>query len=195
MHRMSITRKTLLTWLAFLFLTHGVGYFFSPEHVHDPSSPYKYVKYIIVLVYILFTIQNNTYSKLFFFAALIPLAVYYNVINSEPDMVNFVGYVLPAYFLFDIKNISQINWRSIVIWTILITSVIGYYEVIFLDNHFYMYNRSFQDYRMVSIFLNPNNLGIVITLLTFAYLEFFSTRKILSWLCYFNGLLIVVLSG
>lgn len=185
----------MLTWLAFLFLTHGIGYFFSPEHVHDPSSPYKYVKYVILLVYILFTIQNNLYSKLIFFAALIPLAVYYNVINSEPDMVNFMGYVLPAYFLFDIKNIRQINWRSIVIWTILITSVIGYYEVIFLDNHFYMYNRSFQDYRMVSIFLNPNNLGIVITLFTFAYLESFSIRKILSWLCYFNGLLIVVLSG
>ena len=192
---MSVTRKKLLTWLAFLFLTHGIAYFFSPEHVHDPSSPYKYLKYVIVLIYIFLTIQHNFYSKLIFFAALIPLAVYYNLINADPDMINFVGYVLPAYFLFDIKNIRQINWRAIVVWTILITSIVGYYEVIFLDNHFYMYNRSFQDYRMVSIFLNPNNLGVVITLFTFAYLEFFSTKKIVSWLCYFNGLLIVVLSG
>jgi hypothetical protein len=192
---MSVTRKTLLTWLAFLFLTHGIAYFLSPEHVHDPSSPYKYVKYLIVLVYILFTIRDNFSSKAIFFASLIPLAVYYNLINADPDMINFVGYVLPAYFLFDIKNLRQINWRAIVVWTILITSMLGYYEVIFLDNHFYMYNRSFKDYRMVSIFLNPNNLGVVITLFTFAYLEFFSTRKILSWLCFFNGLLIVVLSG
>jgi hypothetical protein len=50
-------------------------------------------------------------------------------------------------------------------------------------------------YRMVSIFLNPNNLGVSMTLLTFSYVMLFSKSPVSSMFFLLNGFLIVFLSG
>lgn len=191
---MVVKKSSILSILAFLFLVHGVFYFFVPDDVHNPNSPFKYTKYVVYLLFIAVSFKENIYLKFWYAILLIPLFFYYNAINSLGDTVNFVAYVLPVYLLFSAEHIKMIRWDKVILWTIIVTSVFGYYEILFLNNHFYMYNASKDAYRVVSIFINPNNLGISMALLTFAYLALYSDNPIRALILFVNGLLIVFLS-
>ncbi|MEQ8363065.1 MAG: hypothetical protein RH948_09365 [Cyclobacteriaceae bacterium] len=190
-----LRREKILTLLVFLFLVHGTYYFLVPEDVHNNESPIKYVKYFLVLLFMGFSLNEKITEKLIFFLLWMPLAFYFNAINNEPDWVNFVGYLLPAYLLFSNETLRKINWSFVVVWVILIASLLGYVEILFLDNHFYMYNASKSDYRVVSIFLNPNNFGIVIAILTFSFILFLESSKYVNAIMFINGIMLVVFSG
>ncbi len=191
---MVVKKSTILSILAFLFLVHGMFYFFVPDDVHNPDSPFKYIKYVVFLLFVSLSFKENMGLKFWYAAFLFPLFFYYNAINSLGDAVNFVAYVLPVYLIFSAEHIKMIRWERVILLTILFTSVFGYYEILFLDNHFYMYNASKDAYRVVSIFVNPNNLGISMALLTFAYLALYTDNPIKSLILFVNGFLIVFLS-
>ena len=40
--------------LVFVFMTHGVVYQFVPEDIYNDSSPFRYIKYGVVLLLLLF---------------------------------------------------------------------------------------------------------------------------------------------
>ncbi|MEJ0034114.1 MAG: hypothetical protein WDO15_28970 [Bacteroidota bacterium] len=183
-----------MTWIAFFFLVHGIAYFFVPSDVHNEASPFKYIKYILILAFITLSITENIRAKLWYFALWIPLYFYYSAINKLGDPVFFVSYLLPFYFFLSPRHLMMVNWKNVILYTIIICSIAGYTEIFFLKNHFYMYNRSLDAYRLVSIYLNPNNLGITMALLTFAYIILYSGNQTMSLILFVNGAVIIFLS-
>lgn len=140
------------------------------------------------------TITYRTSHKLIYFATLIPLLIYYYAINVKPDLINFVNYTLPVFIMFSGKPIAHINWKWVIRWTLYLSFFFGFYEVLFLENHFYMFNRGLDAYRVVSIFINPNNFGVILALFSFVYIRHYA-KGTEGLLVYTLSLVLVKLSG
>ena len=179
--------------LVVLFLINGVYFFFYPELVHE-QPVYKYFKYLLYLIFLTLTINYQTAYKLIYGVLLIPLALYYFAINSTPDIIIFINYTIPLFILFCGKSIDSINWKWVIKWVLYISFAFGVYEVLILENHYYMYNRSLNAYRVVSIYINPNNFGIIVAILSFVYIRYYS-KGVESLIIYVLGLTFVKLSG
>lgn len=191
---LKIKITSILGFLVLLFLINGVLFFFTPDIVHS-FSIFKYVKYFIFLLFLGITVNDMLVHRVIFLVFIIPLGYYYFIINSSADLINFVNYVLPFFVLLSMNTLVKLNWKKIVLYTIWISYLFGLIEVFFLDNHFYMYNRELNSYRAVSIFLNPNNFGIVLAILTYCYVTYLSKNGYLNNIILFGSFLFIKFSG
>jgi hypothetical protein len=190
-----VRKNFLLSIVVFLLLIQGIIYFFYPADVHNSGSPFKYIKYILLLAFVALTFFKRPVLKVLYLMTVPVVILYYYLINVEDHLINCISYQIAFYFLLVNEDLRRVQWKAVVPLVIIVASFCGYYELLFLENHFAAYNHGLNEYRLVSIFINPNNLGITIAFLTFAYLEFLRPSRFL-WLTYYaNGGLITFFSG
>jgi len=81
------------------------------------------------------------------------------------NIILFLNYILPMSMLFFYKGLSgKLAIYRIIGVTYIATTVFGYIEFFFLHGLFFRFSDS--GYRIISIFVNPNNMGLVTVALT-----------------------------
>ena len=91
---LKLSNRKIYSLLALLFLINGAYFFFHPDLVHT-THVFKFVKYLLFAIFMALTINYKTANKLVYCALLIPLALYYFLVNSAADIIFFINYCLP----------------------------------------------------------------------------------------------------
>jgi hypothetical protein len=192
-----VNKSCLVNFLVAVFLIHGALYFIYPESIYSLTSKIKLVKYIVLLVLYIVVIKDMK------FTSVLPLLVTYSCLAvlslaSTGHSFNFVelfSYLIPMSLMFFYGSIMKyLNVRRIVLWTYLIMTIFAYVEFFVLNGLFFRFAKS--GYRITSIFVNPNNLGILLVLLSlFVYIYYNRACFILGFIFILNSLFISFLSG
>lgn len=170
-------RDRITSIIVFLFLTHGVVYFFlDPNEIYNLDSPVRFIKYVLTILFIVFNIDRmRTKGVLLFVAVASAVFISYAFSDSSYSVFQGVLYIAPLIVLaFDFNKLKSINFYQIVVYTFAVATVVGLVEFLVLDNVFsrFMGYSGSVEYRAVSVFVNPNNYGISIVLAGF-YLLFY----------------------
>jgi hypothetical protein len=186
-----------LNLLILIFLLHGFLFFFVPEQIYDINSPIRYIKYISFLL-VLFVLSNKkslikTLYYLFLFSFL--LIINLIAVGKNFNAILFVNYIFPLTLLFFSDNLSYfLKVNKVVVITYLTLTVIGYIEFFYLIGIFPRF--ADRGYRIVSIFVNPNNLGIMITILSVYIISGkFSLNVFLNLFVVLNSAFLIYLTG
>ena len=187
----------ILNLLILIFLLHGFLFFFVPEQIYDINSPIRYIKYISFLL-VLFVLSNKkslikTLYYLFLFSFL--LIINLIAVGKNFNAILFVNYIFPLTLLFFSDNLSYfLKVNKVVVITYLTLTVIGYIEFFYLIGIFPRF--ADRGYRIVSIFVNPNNLGIMITILSVYIISGkFSLNVFLNLFVVLNSAFLIYLTG
>jgi hypothetical protein len=187
----------ILNLLILIFLLHGFLFFFVPEQIYDINSPIRYIKYISFLL-VLFVLSNKkslikTLYYLFLFSFL--LIINLIAVGKNFNAILFVNYIFPLTLLFFSDNLSYfLKINKVVVITYLTLTVIGYIEFFYLIGIFPRF--ADRGYRIVSIFVNPNNLGIMITILSVYIISAkFSLNVFLNLFVVLNSAFLIYLTG
>lgn len=190
-------KSFIVNLLILIFLTHGILYFFYPDDIYNPSSPIRYIKYIAVFFIILFSLNETKKYKMASFAFITAILFALNLlaVGQNIDTVLFLNHIFPMIIFFFYDGISKyISTHKITMITYIVMTIMGYVEYLFLHGLFSLFADS--GYRIVSIFVNPNNLGLVIIVLSVYILgENILKNKVFKILFILNSFLLIFLSG
>ncbi|HFL3828588.1 TPA: O-antigen ligase family protein, partial [Clostridioides difficile] len=116
-------------------------------------------------------------------------------VNKNFNIISFLNYMIPLSVFFFYSGLSKYsNIQLLVKSTYMISTIFSYIEFIILDGYFTRFASS--GYRVVSIFVNPNNFGIVMVILTVYLLSGETIQKIQNKLfVLINSLILIYLSG
>jgi hypothetical protein len=188
----------LLNAMAFLFFAHGVLYFLFPFEVRNETSPIKAIKYLLLAVIVVLTLDVRSFSRwLVYMAAMVMLAGLYFLGVSETSLINIVQYGAPLSVLVYHRQLDGLQFRRIAWATLLLSSVLTYVEVMVLGGIYRAYMvEGF--YRASSIFVSPNVLSPMVALLTYLVLDLRTTtlrQNVTALLLVANLFAVTVLSG
>lgn len=172
--------------LIFLFFVHGVLYYIFPEDIHNTGSLLKYIKYIIIFIFSIFSISDIKRSNfaLFVFLALLLFLLmkinHHSTVEYGELFSRYMSYIAPLSIIFLKDSITKLKIESKGIRLILIiTLFFGFIEFFFLEGIFSYLNFSESEgyVRVATIFLNPNNAGLMI----FILLSSIVPKGVLKW--------------
>lgn len=199
-------KKLTLNILILIFFIHGMLYYLTPNSSYSVSNPIKLIKYIVVaLVIIVMYLQckiGDTLKKgAIYCGSAIILFLIYMYSNNMSDIGGFLNYIIPFITVFVIKDLyTYIEWEKISVITYLTATVIGYINCYILKGVFPQWHVS-AAYREVSIFVNPNNFGIMVSLFLMYFLiikkKNHSKRNSVIWNVFLiiNSFLLIRISG
>lgn len=192
-----IRRKSnLINFLVLLFLTHGFLFFLYPQDIYNINSPIRYIKYIIIILLLVIVLNESKTFKIINYLLVSISLMLINIIavGTNFSLISFMNHIVPLSVFFFYDGISKhINTYKIAITTYVIMTFFGYFEYFFLHGLFARFADS--GYRIVSIYINPNNLGLVIVLLTVYILGKKIINKLGMVLIFLNSLMLIFLSG
>ncbi len=161
------SKNKIINIMSLLFLIHGCIYFIFPQDIYNLDSPIKYIKYIILLVLLLISMKQAGIANVFVYSVTLIAMLIINIIAVQHNfnIILFLNYILPMSMLFFYKGLSgKLAIYRIIGVTYIATTVFGYIEFFFLHGLFFRFSDS--GYRIISIFVNPNNMGLVTVALT-----------------------------
>lgn len=166
-----------------LFIVNGVGYLFFTNQLYNDSGWYVWVKYFLLLIWIFLyfffsvsrnklTVNLNVVALFFFVAFLFSFPLLFGA-----DKLRVAQYIMPvlSLFLFPSWRLSMSRGSfSIILWLTIFGALYEYFWLGGFERF------SPNGYRGISIFVNPNNLGISIVILSAAaILSGFGHRRFL----------------
>ena len=190
-------KSSFINYFVIIFLIHGFLFFIMPNEINDNNSPIRNIKYIL-LVIILITILFNCKVKKIFFYLMISIALLISnliSVGSYFSLRSFLVYIIPLIIFFVHHELSKyLNIGKIVSVVYVFSSILSYIEFFVYNGIFFKFSSS--GYWVISIFVNPNNFGIVITLLTIYLIERkLSLNKFYKVCLLLNSFLLIFLSG
>jgi hypothetical protein len=190
-------KSFIVNLLLLIFLTHGILYFLYPDDIYNLSSPIRYLKYIAIFLIVVVSLNETKKYKmaLFTFITAILFALNLLAVGQNFDTILFINHIFPMIMFFFYDGLSKyISAHKLTIITYIVMTIMGYVEYLFLRGLFSLFADS--GYRIVSIFVNPNNLGLVIIVLSVYILgENILKNKVFKILFILNSFLLIFLSG
>lgn len=198
---MNIDRKRLTTekssWIAqailFIFLASGALYLFFPEqhyNIYGWGVLIKYIIYTILILFLSFYIINNGKILISSIIICILWIVSINIsIIYGTEIDRAMLYLIPAFSILAPPSF-QIKSVKLAFPLLLLTGLGAVYEYFVLGGFPRFHPTS---YRGISIFINPNNLGFVATILT-AYI-ILTHKGILRLISIILGCALILYSG
>jgi len=197
--------RILLSGLIFLFFAHGLLYVFNPQDIYNASSPIKLIKYVIILAFFILNVRKLNYSRLLILVLWFIGLFFFHYFSREIGLgvtpksiaLGLMGYSFPMLIIILYPSLRKFNFIPIASWVLFIASIVGYIEFIFLKGLFEKFSSA--GYRVVSIFVNPNNAGILFAILSFYLLEkgIYKTKLqlIIKAIILVNSIAIIYLTG
>lgn len=171
--------------LIFLLFSHGVLYFFVGG-LYDDSNPVKYIKYILVSLFIinlalavlldksLVMSKSLLIISLTLFALFLVSSCYQLMIGESIFKVFLFFFPLVSYFCY--RNFTLKEFVQILKYVVFLGCVVSIIEWSFLSEISSRFNQS--GFRSVSIFVNPNALGLFMCL-ALSLILFFEVTNII----------------
>ena len=189
-------KQKIMNVLVLLFLIHGFLYFFSPDQIYSLDSKIRYLKYIIwIVVTFVLILDIKSRNMLIYFMIAVFLSILFYINNVELNIILLANYVIPLSIAFYSKEITKyINIELITKHTYAVMSLFAYLEYFVLNGYFTRFNVG--GYRVISIFVNPNNFGIMVILLTLSLI--LNKNALLYYQKLFiliNSIFLIIISG
>lgn len=187
--------------LILLFLIHGSLYLIFPQDVYNNNSVIKYIKYILLLIMMIINFKKISMLKTYvylLFSIVIFIFTYY--FNKDYTLIQYLTYICPISLLVFKKNFyERLNLYYIVLIVVILTSSVAYLDFYVLR----LFNKWLiggEEYREVSIFINPNTMSITISILSIYLLYYWDVGgkknvQTISILLILNCMFINILSG
>ncbi len=195
--RIGKIKSKLINILSIVFLTHGFLYFFFPQDIYNITSPIRFIKYIVIFLIMLLVLNEAKTYKVFLYILTVVSLISINIIavGKNVDYILLVNYLIPLSIFFFHEGISKyLKKDKIAITVYAIMSIFSYIEFFLFLGMFPIFADS--GYRVVSIFVNPNNLGLVTVILTSYILGKKIIKSKLGVIAVFaNSILIIILTG
>jgi hypothetical protein len=182
-------RKFINSLLILVFLCHGLIYFFYPEDLHNTESPIKYIKYALLLFFIIINIDAVHIKNVLIVSSITIIYLFFVVVSnqymfSNPALIinKYLPYIAPIYVLLILERIKNSKIYIIVTITFFITVVTGYIEFNVLQGIFreFIFTSEGQ-FRISSIFINPNNAGMMAGLLNLYIQQKLNRKNFLTY--------------
>lgn len=179
--------------VVFLFLAHGALYYLFPEDIYNEESNLKLLKYVL---FIFFIIINFRYIKhkdvLTFITILLGCFVFFSIAHNPSIIMmpasvkKFMLYTFPLLIICITPIIDKIKLNKIVLFTTAIAVVGAFYEYYIAPGLFsrFDFTNSGGFIRVVSIFVSPNNSGLLLSLSLIFIYENKNIRKFFKWILY-----------
>ena len=167
----------LLGAIVFFFFAHGFLYILNPQDIYNANSPIKLIKYALLFGFFVLSIRAINYTKLVLLCMFFIVLFFFHYYSRELGigvtiksiLMGFTSYAFPMTILLLYKNLKKINAVTVTGMVLTFSSVIGYVEYLFLRGLFEKFSAG--GYRVVSIFVNPNNAGVLFAIMSFFLLE------------------------
>lgn len=184
--------------ILFIFFTHGILYYFFPQDYYNLDSNIRWIKYILVVLFAVFSLPDINIKDLFTFSIISIvcfLLMYASHDISITLMLNrLITYVAPLTLIFLAPAIQklQLSEKSIRL-LLIITIVSGLLEFFVFRGVFVSLNFTTEGYvRVATIFFNPNNAGLMFFLLIIFGLSRLTRQNFLYYSILFLLSLVVI---
>ena len=186
-------KRQYFSVLVLLFLIHGGVYYLEPETIYLESSPFKLIKYVIVLIALLYIKID---AKKFIFFIVITSIFLLGALGTGISAVTkqLVLYIIPVFVVFIYSEIRSIKTDFVVPVIILVLLVYVIIELFILNKPFYQFDRSGDSYRVVAGMVNPNNFGVFASLI-YSWVSFNVKNKLKLTLFFLIFFAFIVFSG
>ncbi len=190
-------KNTFINYLVIFFLIHGFLFFVMPNEIYDDNSPIRYIKYIVLMVILALVFLDCKLKKILTYFMIIVLLLIANMLSLGIffGIRQYLVYIIPliTFFMYDSLYVN-LNHEKIACKVYIISSILSYIEFFVYNGIFFKFSSS--GYRVISIFVNPNNFGIIITLLTIYLIEKITNlNRFYKITILINSFLLIFLSG
>lgn len=192
-------RKLVSYILVFIFIAHGAIYYLFPQDLYNEQSPLKLLKYVIVIFLIAINIRYLRSKEIFLYIIILLTGFVFFETSHHPSvgfsaggLKKFMLYMFPLLLIIITPIIDKLKLQKM-IFAITLMAVIGafveYYFLAGLFSRFDFTNRG-GFIRVVSIFVSPNNSGLLLALALIYFYEMPGGSKFLRLVM----LLLIILS-
>lgn len=190
-------KSNLVNFLVMLFLINGFLYFLYPQDIYNINSPIRYIKYITILSVLLMVIDKTKITKIVIYitVAISLLLINITAVRSNFNLILLINHIIPLSMYYFHDGISNyIRTYRVAIKTYIIMTIFCYVEFMLFNGMFARFADT--GYRVISIYVNPNNFGLVTVLLTVYILGNKKLKNKLGIISVFlNSSFLVFLSG
>lgn len=167
------THRRISRLLIVLFFAHGILYYFFPTEFSNPESLLKKIKYILLILYAITNFRNIKVRKLAIFLVIAGFFYFLMYISHSPltyinEMFSrYLTYIAPLTLIFLNDSLKKNQISTSWIRSLLVLAIIsGFLEFFVFRGIFAYLNFEEASYvRIASIFLNPNNAGLMMFIL------------------------------
>jgi hypothetical protein len=161
------TRYKIINYLITAFFIHGFVFFLMPNEIYNLNSPLRYIKYPILALTLIIVLNKCKPIEIvkYIVSAIILFSINFIAVGNNFSLISLFTYVIPLSIFFFYDGLAKyLNAKKIAAITYIFATIFGYYEFFFLGGVFSRFSSS--GYRIVSIFVNPNNFAITMVILT-----------------------------
>lgn len=171
-----------------LFFVHGIIYYFFPLDLYNSESPLKLIKYGILFFFIIINFKDISNTLLFLIISLFLFFFLFTFHDfSEVSYLSLfnrlIVYLAPLSIILVSRVLDKMRLKFEIYFIILTSVVTTFLEFFILRGIFANYNFSESEgfIRTASIFINPNNAGLVLTFaLIYLFLMKFESKYYLE---------------
>lgn len=179
-------------------MLYGILYFFNVDDIYNENSYIKYIRFGVVFVYFIVNIDSVMIDRLciWIFTALMLFILFMIASNSATyDWLNYINFILPTLIPICCPSLisRSVKINKLCLITYVVSCVFAYIEYFFFGGLFTRFSRS--GYRVISIFVNPNNFGIILAILTCVLLYNFKFSNAYKLIMVVNSLFVIYLTG
>ncbi len=187
-------KYSIINLALIIFFIHGILYFIYPEQIYDETSSIKLIKYFLICFLIIIYLYEIQLLKIIIFTILFILLVliHYVSLNFRYSITGFL-YIVPFIVMLLINGVifKKSNFFFVAIVSYIFVSIFGYIE--YFQETFSRNDTYLTGYRISSILVNPNNLGVFLVFSTILILENLK-KSIYSPILILNTLLLLYFS-
>lgn len=192
--RIKNRKYSIINLLLILFFIHGILYFIYPEKIYDETSSIKLIKYFLIFLLIIIYLGRIQFQKIIILIMvfILLLNIHYISFNFKYSLTGIL-YILPFVIMLLIHDIifKKSNLFFIAFVSYLFVSTFGYIE--YFQETFSRNDTYLTGYRISSILVNPNNLGLFLLFTTIFIFEKMK-KNIFSIILIINTLLLLIFS-
>lgn len=185
--------KDILTQICiYLFFLQGFIYFLFPDEILNPAFPFKGIKYgvllVLLLIYFPFSKRPTVFAA--FLMVILPVIHYFADNRYITILLNYIFPISLVMLIPKLKlKINAIKRMVMIIWICII--VMAFAEFFFFKGLFEVY--ADMGYRVCSIMVNPNNLAIILCLISTWFLT--ENQKTYKYLYLLLSFIVIEFSG
>lgn len=188
-------KQKIANYLAIIFFIHGALYFLKPSEIYNLNNPLKYIKYIVLISILMLALNRRSLKRVVLYLLVVAAIIMINLIalGGNLNLISVFVYIFPlsVYFFYDELS-KYLDVKKIISISYVVASVFAYVEFFILQGVFPRF--ASLGYRVVSIYVNPNNFGLVVVVFTACMLNR-GMGIFRSCLIVANSALLIFLSG
>lgn len=184
-------KKFINRLLIVIFFSHGVLYFIYPQDIYNEGSWIKLIKFVVLFLFLISNISSI--SKKNILRWLGATAGIFILMLMSHDIAQFMSgeglkrfflYVSPLLMIVITPIIDKYNYKKIPLHVIALGVLFAFIEYFYFNGIFTRFDHSENHgyIRIVSIFVNPNNAGLILSI-GFIYInDYFQTTNFIHFL-------------